>query len=115
MQSLWRYATFAGALAVAASLVFYLLGAFVTRYPEPLLAVTLFLSPAHILFMATAACEPFDRCSLSMLLWVAALNVVAYSGVALCLWYVRDSSPYVRIAAVAAAALASALWVRSWF
>lgn len=43
-----------------------------------LILATFLLCPPYVLFMATAACEPFDRCTLETLALVVLLNVILY-------------------------------------
>ena len=109
-----RYVAIGASLAVAVALVAYLLGTWFPLLPAPVLAIILVLCPSHVFFVATAACEPFDACSLRMFGWVAAANVLLYSLLAMLLWLTRHRWKVARLGIFAAVAGASAWWVTQW-
>lgn len=109
-----RYLAFATLLAVAVALASFLLGTWFPLLPSPMLAAILFLCPSHSFFAATAACEPFDTCSLNMLAWVVAANVALYCLLAVCLWFTRQRLKALRFAVFAVVAAASSWWVSQW-
>jgi len=109
-----RYLGFAILLAVVVALVSFLLGAWFPLLPSPLVAIILFVCPSHSFFAATAACEPFDSCSLSMLSWVVAANVALYCVLAAALWLTRHRWAPVRVGVFAVTALASGWWAAQW-
>jgi hypothetical protein len=71
-----RYLITAIAIATLVPLSAYLLSSAVPFPPLPLVALILFLCPSFAWLGATAACDYFDRCSLSMLGWVVGANVL---------------------------------------
>ena len=73
-----RYLSIATLFAIVVAAAAYLLGAWSPLLPSPLVAAILFVCPSHSFFAATAACEPFDACSLNMLAWVILANIVLY-------------------------------------
>jgi len=109
-----RYIAIGAAVAVSVALVAFLLGSWFPLLPAPVLAVILFLCPSHVFFVATASCEPFDACSLSMFGWVVAANVLLYSALAVAAWLTRHSWRVARLSVFAAVAATSAWWVTQW-
>ena len=114
MQRLLRFVGLANAFGLLAAVSVFLAGAWLSPFLIWLLAASLIVSPAHVLFIATAACEPFDWCSVSTLLWVVALNAVVYTIVGIALWFTSVRGPLMRVAVLAVAAVVSVLWVRVW-
>jgi hypothetical protein len=109
-----RYLSLALALATVVPVAGYLLNAAMPAFPTPGVAVLLFLCPSFAWFGATAACEHFDRCSLSMLGWVVSANALLYCGLAAVLWLTRARFKAARFIVVGTAALASAWWAKLW-
>ena len=109
-----RYISIWAAVAFVVAFVGFLLGTWFPRMPAPLLAVTLFLCPSQAFFAATAACEPFDACSVNMLGWVAAANVLLYSALAVVAWLTRQRWKAARLGVFTAVGAASAWWVTQW-
>lgn len=109
-----RYLSWAIFLAVLVPVAGYLAAAVVPLFPTPLVAVLLFLCPSHAFFVATAACDAFDACSLTMLAWVIAANVVLYAALATVLWLTRSRFKAAGYVVFAGAAVASAWWARLW-
>ena len=109
-----RYIAIGASIAVVVALVGFVLGTWFPRMPAPVLAVILFLCPSQVFFVATAACEPFDACSLGMLGWVVAANVLLYSALAVTAWLTRQRWKVARLSAFAAVGAASAWWVTQW-
>jgi hypothetical protein len=109
-----RYISIGATVAVVVALVGFLLGTWFPRMPAPVLAVTLFLCPSQVFFVATAACEPFDACSLNMLGWVVAANVLLYSALAGFAWLTRQRWKVARLGVFTAVGAASAWWVTQW-
>ena len=115
MPGLLRHLAIAAALGTTATIIVFLLGVTLSPFPIPLLALSLLVSPAHVLFIATAACDPFDTCSLITLLWAVAINAALYAAIALCLWFTKVRLPGARPLLLAGLALSSVLWLRLWF
>jgi len=67
-----------GIIGAALAVAFYLLSLPIGIFPVPLQALSLLLCPPYILFMAIAACEPNDSCTLQTLLVVTGLNASLY-------------------------------------
>ena len=109
-----RYIFVGATVAAVVALVGFLLGAWFPRMPAPILAVTLFLCPSQVFFVATAACEAFDQCSLSMLAWVVVANILLYSALAACAWVTRQRWKVARVGVFTAVGAASAWWVTQW-
>ena len=109
-----RYISIGATVAVVVALVGFLLGTWFPRMPAPVLALTLFLCPSQVFFVATAACEPFDGCSLNMLGWVVAANVLLYSALAAFAWFTKQRWKVARLGVFAAVGAASAWWVTQW-
>ena len=109
-----RYISIGATAGVVVALVGFLLGTWFPRMPAPVLAVTLFLCPSQVFFVATAACEPFDACSLNMLAWVVAANILLYSALAAFAWLTRQHWKLARLGVFAAVGAASAWWVTQW-
>lgn len=109
-----RYLSIATLFAIVVAAAAYLLGAWSPLLPSPLVAAILFVCPSHSFFAATAACEPFDACSLNMLAWVILANIVLYCVVAATLWFTRERYKSVRVTVITALALASAWWASQW-
>ena len=109
-----RYLAIAAVLALAVALAAFLLGSAFPLLPSPVLAVILFLCPSHAFFAATAACAPFDACSLEMLFWVLAANVALYTSLAAVLWATRQRWRSARYAVLGIAASTSGWWVTQW-
>jgi hypothetical protein len=109
-----RYISIGATVAVIVALVGFFLGAWFPKLPALVLATTLFLCPSQVFFAATAACEPFDRCSFNMLGWVVAANVLIYSALAYGAWLTRERWKVARLSIFAAAGAASAWWVTQW-
>jgi hypothetical protein len=82
--------------------------------PLPLVAVVLFLCPSFAWFAATAACTPFDSCSLEMLAWVVIANILLYATLASVLWFTRVKFKSLRWVVFACVFFASAWWARLW-
>ena len=95
-------------------MVAFLLGSWIQLLPAPVLAVVLFFCPSHVFFVATAACEPFDACSVRMLGWVVAANVLLYSVLAVVVWLTKHRWKTARLGIFAGVAAASAWWVTQW-
>ena len=108
-----RYLGWAVLLAVLVPVAGYLAAA-VVPLADPLVAVLLFLCPSHAFFVATAACDAFDACSLKMLGWVIAANVLLYAALAAVLWFTRARFKAARFVVFAGAVVASAWWARLW-
>jgi hypothetical protein len=109
-----RYIAIGATVAIAVALIGFLLGSWLPLMPAPVLAVILFLCPSQAFFVATAACESFDACSLTMLAWVVTANVLLYSALAIAAWLTRERWKVARFTTFAAAAAASAWWVTRW-
>ena len=109
-----RYLSIAVVLAALVPLSGYLLSSVVPFPPLPIVALILFLCPSFAWLGATAACEYFDRCSLSMLGWIVAANVLLYGFVAAVLWFTRARFKAARVIVLGAVAFASAWWARLW-
>ena len=109
-----RYITIGALVAFAMAVVAYLLGSWFPFLPRPVLAVIVFLCPSYVFFVATAACEPFDACSLGMFGWVATANILLYSALALAAWLTRARWKAARLSIFAAVAATSAWWVTQW-
>ena len=71
-------AKFSAAGAVV-PVVFSFVSLAVPLFPIWLLLIVLVLCPPYMLFLATAACEPFDACSLNMLALVMLSNAAFYA------------------------------------
>ena len=80
-------AKFAAAGAAIPS-VLYGISLAVPLFPGWLLLTVLVLCPPYVMFMATAACGPFDACSISTLVIVMALNAVLYAFIGCCLYVI---------------------------
>lgn len=76
-------------VGAALPLLAFALSLAVPIFPTTLLNGLLVLCPSYILFMATAACEPLDGCSLKVLAMVVASNAVLYGIVGTLVCYVR--------------------------
>jgi hypothetical protein len=109
-----RYLAFATLLAAAVAMASFLVGVWFPLLPSPVLAAILFVCPSYSFFAATAACEPFDACSLNMLAWVVAANVALFCLLATTLWFTRQRLRPLRFAVFALVAAASAWWVSQW-
>lgn len=109
-----RYLSIAVALAALVPLSGYLLSSAIPFPPLPVVALILFLCPSFAWLGATAACEYFDRCSLSMLGWIVGANVLLYGCLAVVLWFTRTRFKAARVMVLGAVGLASARWVRLW-
>jgi hypothetical protein len=75
LRSVIRFGTAGAALPVIA----FLLSASGWILPLWILVPLMILCPPYVLFIATAACSPFDACSMSTLGAVAILNLLLYS------------------------------------
>lgn len=95
------------AIPVAAFFLSQVTGAF----PSWLLVTVLCLSPAYVLFAGTAACQPYDACSLGTLAIAVAANIVIYGVIAAVFWFTREKHGWLRF--VLAAGI-SFLWVTTW-
>lgn len=109
-----RYLITATLLAASIALSSFLIGAQSPPVPSPVLAGVLFLCPSYAFFAATAACDPFDSCSLDMLRSVVTLNVITYCVLAAVLWYTRQRMKLLRLVVFAVAGGASAWWALQW-
>lgn len=109
-----RYLSIAVAVAVLVPLSGYLLSSVVPFPLLPVVALILFFCPSFAWLGATAACEYFDRCSLSMLAGVVGANVLLYGCLAAVLWFTRARFKAARFIVLSAVALASAWWARLW-
>lgn len=114
MPALPRYIALTNALGAGFTIGVYLLGAFLSPFPTALLIGVLVLSPAHVLFIATAACEPFDRCSVSTLFWVLALNAIIYSVIGAGSWFAFRHGPLVRVVLLGLLVGVMTIWLRVW-
>jgi hypothetical protein len=114
MPALPRYLALTNALGACITLGVFLLGAWFSPFPTALLTGVLVLSPAHVLFIATAACEPFDWCSISTLLWVLALNAIVFSVIGAGSWFALRHGPLVRVGLLSLLVGVMAMWLRVW-
>jgi hypothetical protein len=109
-----RYLGIASLLAVVVALASFALGMAFPLMPSLLVAAVLFLCPSCGLMAATSACEPFELCSLNMLVWVVVLNVGLYSLVAVTLWVTKLRWRSARVVVLGAVAAASGWWAAQW-
>ena len=109
-----RYLGIASLLAITVALASFALGIVFPLMPSLLVAPVLFLCPSYALMAATAACEPFEPCSLNMLAWVVSLNVCLYGLLAVTLWFTRQRWQAVRIAVFGAVVALSGWWASQW-
>lgn len=114
MPALPRYLALTNALGAGITTGVFLLGAFLSPFPNALLIGVLVLSPSHVLFMATAACEPFDWCSVSTLLGVLALNAIIYSVIGAGSWFAFRHGPLVRAGLLGLLVGIMTIWLRVW-
>ena len=114
MPLLTRYLIWFSTLALSVPIVAYLVIAWNPAYSAPFSAFVLFLCPASAFFAATAACAPFDACSLHMLAVVVGANILMYGLLAVLLWITRSRTKSVRFAILLSYAVASVWWVRQW-
>jgi uncharacterized membrane protein len=101
---------FTGAGA-AIPVVAFFLSQIIGAFPTWLLVTVLCLSPAYVLFAGTAACEPYDVCSLGTLAIAVGVNILIYGVIALTLWFTRTNIRWLRLVLVAAVV---AVWVKTW-
>ena len=92
------------------------LGAFFLSFPLGIFPTWLWISilclcPSYIMFMGTAACEPFDKCSLTTLAFVLAANVLLYAIVATYLWVTKLKHRWLRPAGLIAVL---GYWIATW-
>jgi hypothetical protein len=78
MAAIIKLALKFAAVGAVIPVVFALVSLAVPLFPVWLLMTVLVLCPPYIFFLATAACGPFDACSLNMLALVMACNAVIY-------------------------------------
>jgi hypothetical protein len=88
----------------------FLLSVVVPLFPSVLIRAVLSFCPSYLLFIATAACEPFDACSLSTLAQVVSVNVILYVVIGGAFWYTRTTYRAARLL-VGAAVLAGWVWI----
>lgn len=96
MAPILKFVAKFAALGVVLPVVFYLVSIAVPLFPNWLLQTTLVLCPPYIMFLATAACEPFDACSIKMLMLVMLFNTFLYAFLGGCIYmivsYIRRRS-----------------------
>ena len=114
MTAALRYLAWFGAVGAAVPIAAVLLSLVVPLFPGWLFGVVLLLCPAYAMFVATAACEPFDACSLTTLGVVVGWNVGLYLLVGLLFWFTRMRWRSVRIALSGMVLFASAWWAKWW-
>lgn len=114
MPALARYLALTNTFSAGVTISVFLLGNWLSPFPTLLVAAVLVLSPAHVLFIATAACKPFDWCSLSTLLWVLALNAVLFSVVAAVTWLTWRHGQFARVGVIGLLVGVLAVWLRFW-
>ena len=78
MASMLRLAAKFAATGALVPVAFFLISLAVPLFPIWLLRTALVLCPPYVLFFATAACEPFDACSLNTLALVVLFNAISY-------------------------------------
>ena len=79
MRNSLKLAALSFALGASIAVAFYAFWVAAGVFPEWLLSINTVLCPPYVLFIATAACEPLDWCSLRTLLTVAVLNGILYT------------------------------------
>jgi hypothetical protein len=114
MPALPRCLALTNAFGASITVVVFLLGALLSPFPTALLTGVLVLSPAHVLFIATAACEPFDWCSINTLLWVLALNAIIFTVIGVGIWFALKHGPLVRVGLLSLLVGLVAIWLRVW-
>ena len=92
----------------------YLLSVVVPLFPLTLLGIVTLLCPSYAWFGVTAACNPFDACSLQTLAWVTGANLLLYLALAFMFWYTRARWKILRIAVSGIVVVASAWWANLW-
>ncbi len=79
MQPMLKFVAKFAVVGAAIPVAFSFLSLAVPLFPTWLLLIVMVLCPPYLFFLATAACEPFDACSLNMLAFVVFSNATFYS------------------------------------
>ena len=79
-------------VGAVAPLMIFALTFLIPIFPSWLLTATLIVCPPYIMFLATAACMPWDTCTLQALALVVSLNVLLYSFIGFLYGAIRDKS-----------------------
>jgi hypothetical protein len=114
MAAALRYVAWFTIVGAAVPIVVFALSLALPLFPGWLFGIVLLLCPAYALFVATAACEPFDACSLTTLGVVVGWNIGLYGVIGLIFWFTRERWQFARAALFGALLIASGWWAKIW-